>query len=155
DRAPFLARKPLGMLAEIVRLFRRLRRDPFSLAIDFQGYGETAWMTRLSGAPQRWGNLYGASRRRAYTRGLQRDSRLDHVDWYLSLLEQCGLKTGAIVNEFVLPAEGLAGARQVFADHRIDPATATLFIQPFTSSAKKNWPIERQLAVARQARQLG
>ena len=48
DRAPYHRKNPKAMLVETFSLLRRLRRGKFSLVMDFQGYGETAWMTRLS-----------------------------------------------------------------------------------------------------------
>jgi ADP-heptose:LPS heptosyltransferase len=155
DRARFQSGNPSAILSEAFSLFRRLRRGRFSLVVDFQGYGETAWLARLSGAPQRWGNVYGPGRRWAYTRGVTRNDRMHHVERYLSLLEQCGLRRGEIRNEFVLPDGALNEARRFFAEHNLDIAKPTLFIQPFTSSPQKNWPLDRQLAVARHWQQRG
>jgi ADP-heptose:LPS heptosyltransferase len=148
DRARFQSGNPRAILSEAFSLFRRLRRGRFSLVVDFQGYGETAWLARLSGAPQRWGNVYGPGRRWAYTHGVTRNERIHHVDWYLSLLEQCGLRSGKILNEFILPDDALNEARQFFAAHKLDVAKPTLFIQPFTSSPKKNWPLENYISIA-------
>jgi ADP-heptose:LPS heptosyltransferase len=39
-------------------------------------------------------------------------------------------------------------ARQFFAANQLLPDKPTLFIQPFTSSPKKNWPLAGYLAVA-------
>jgi ADP-heptose:LPS heptosyltransferase len=148
DRARFQSGNPLAILAETFSLFRRLRHGKFSLVVDFQGYGETAWLAWLSGAPQRWGSVYGPGRRWAYTRGVTRNERIHHVDRYLSLLEQCGLRPGKILNEFVLPDGALNEARQFFAAHNLDAAKTTLFIQPFTSSPSKNWPLENYISIA-------
>jgi len=155
DRARFQRGNPGAILSEAFSLFRRLRRGRFSLVVDFQGYGETAWLARLSGAPQRWGNVYGPGRRWAYTHGVTRNERIHHVDWYLSLLEQCGLSPGKIVNEFVLPEEALCEAQKFFTAHNLEAAKPVLFIQPFTSSPQKNWPLDRYLAVARHGRERG
>jgi ADP-heptose:LPS heptosyltransferase len=155
DRARFQSGNPRAVLSEAFSLFRRLRRGKFSLVVDFQGYGETAWLARLSGAPQRWGSVYGPGRRWAYTHGVTRDDRLHHVDRYLSLLEQCGLRPGKILNEFALPDDALNAARQFFAAHDLNTAKSTLFIQPFTSSPGKNWPLDRHLAVAQLWQQRG
>jgi ADP-heptose:LPS heptosyltransferase len=155
DRVRFQSGNPGAILSEAFSLFRRLRRGKFSLVVDFQGYGETAWLARLSGAPQRWGNVYGPGRRWAYTHGVTRNERIHHVDWYLSLLEQCGLPPGKIVNEFVLPEEALGEAQKFFVAHNLDAAKPVLFIQPFTSSPHKNWPLDRYLAVARHGREHG
>jgi len=148
DRARFQSRNPFAILAEAFSLFRSLRRGKFSLAVDFQGYGETAWLARLSGAPQRWGTVYGRGRRWAYTRGVERDTRLHHVDRSLALLQHCELRPGGIRNEFSLPARALDEARRFFAGAGFDPGKATLFVQPITSSPKKNWPLDRYFAVA-------
>ena len=155
DRVRFQSGNPGAILSEAFSLFRRLRRGRFSLVVDFQGYGETAWLSWLSGAPERWGNVYGPGRRWAYTRGVTRNDRIHHVDWYLSFLQQCGLRPGKIVNEFVLPEEALGEAQKKFAAHNLDAAKPTLFVQPFTSSPQKNWPLDRYLAVARHEREHG
>jgi ADP-heptose:LPS heptosyltransferase len=73
----------------------------------------------------------------------------------LFLLRQCGLRTERIRNEFVLPDAALGEARRFFAAQGLDAAKPMLFIQPFTSSPKKNWPLDRQLAVARHWRERG
>jgi ADP-heptose:LPS heptosyltransferase len=39
-------------------------------------------------------------------------------------------------------------ARQFFAAHNLDTARPTLFIQPFTSSPPKNWPLENYISIA-------
>jgi ADP-heptose:LPS heptosyltransferase len=155
DRGRFQSGRPRAILSEAFSLFRRLRRGKFSLVVDFQGYGETAWLAWLSGAPQRWGSVYGPGRRWAYTHGVTRNERIHHVDWYLSLLEQCGLPPGKIVNEFVLPEAALGEAQKFFAAHNLDAARPVLFIQPFTSSPQKNWPLDRYLAVAQHGQQRG
>ena len=155
DRARLQSGNPGAILSEAFSLYRRLRRGRFSLVVDFQGYGETAWLARLTGAPQRWGNVYGPGRRWAYTHGVTRNERIHHVDWYLSLLEQCGLPPGKMVNEFVLPEEALCEAQEFFVAHNLEAAKPALFIQPFTSSPQKNWPLDRYLAVARHGRERG
>ena len=53
NRARYRSGNPLHIVAETFSLFRRLRQGKYSLTVDFQGYGETAWLSRLSGAPQR------------------------------------------------------------------------------------------------------
>jgi ADP-heptose:LPS heptosyltransferase len=148
DRTRFRSGNPGAILSEALSLFRRLRGGKFSLVVDFQGYGETAWLARLSGAPQRWGSVYGPGRRWAYTCGVTRNDNLHLADWNLSLLQQCGLRPVEIRNEFVLPEDALDGAQQFFAAHNLNTAKPTLFIQPFTSSPKKNWPLENYILIA-------
>src|ERR1039458_6823951 len=69
DRARFQSGNPAAIVAEAFSLLRRLRCGKFSLVVDFQGYGETAWLAWLSGAPQRWGGGYSPGRRWAYKIG--------------------------------------------------------------------------------------
>lgn len=155
DRAALRSANPLRILPEFFRLLGKLRAGKFSLVIDFQGYGETAWLTRLTGAKQCWGSVYGRGREWAYTRGLVREVRIHPVDWNLSMLQQCGLQTGEIKNEFRLPEDSLAAARKIFAENKLDPSRPTLFIQPLTSAPAKNWQLENYLAVARHWRSRG
>lgn len=89
DRAAL--RNSFRAAPEIFRLLLRLRAGKFSLIVDFQGYGETAWLSWWSGALRRWGSLEGGRRRWAYTLGANRDYRIHPVEQNLSLLRQCGL----------------------------------------------------------------
>ena len=148
DRARFQSGNPKAIFLEAFSMFRQLRRGKFSLAVDFQGYGETAWLTWLTGAPQRWGSVYSTGRKWAYTQGVTRNDNIQIADWNLSLLEQCGLKPGPIRNEFFLPDGALEDARRFFATQRLDAAKPTLFIQPFTSTPKKNWALENYISIA-------
>lgn len=92
--------------------------------------------------------MYRRGRGWLYTRGAWRNDGIHLADWNLSILRQCGLPIGRIQNEFVLPADALDEARRFFAASQLDWTKPTLFIQPFTSSPHKNWPLERYLALA-------
>jgi ADP-heptose:LPS heptosyltransferase len=155
DRARFRQRNPGILLAEVVSVLRQVRRPRFSLAIDFQGYGETALLTRWTGAPQRWGMVTRPGRSWAYTRGVNRALQQHPADNFLSLLNECGLPKCPVHNQFVLPARALDEAQQFFKGHALNPTLPTLFIQPFTSSPHKDWPLEAYLAVARSWREHG
>jgi ADP-heptose:LPS heptosyltransferase len=155
DRAAFRTGNPWKIGREFFSLLRRLRAGKFSLVVDFQGFGETAWFARLTGAPQRWGSVYGAGRQWAYTRGLIRDEKLHPADWNLRLLAECGIQAGTVKNDFSLPAEASAMARDFWAENKLDLHKPTLLIQPFTSTEQKNWPLENYLAVARHWRERG
>ncbi len=147
DRARFRHRNPGVIIAEALSLLRQLRRPKFALAIDYQGYGETALLTWWSGAGQRWGIVYRPGRKWAYTRGMNRDPRQHPAEGFLSLLDACGLPAAPIRNQFMLPASAVEEARRLFQNCGLDPARPTLFIQPFTSSPHKDWPLERYLVV--------
>ena len=155
DRALYHRRNPKAILAETFSLLRRLRGGKFSLAVDFQGYGETALFTWLTRAPRRWGSVYQPARGWAYTRGVRRNNLIHPAEWNLSLLEQCGLQRGQVRNEFVLPDSVLDEARRFFSAQGLNTARPALFIQPFTSTPHKNWPLESYLALARHWRECG
>jgi ADP-heptose:LPS heptosyltransferase len=155
DRAALRSGNPLKMTVEFFGLLKRLRAGKFSLAVDFQGYGETAWLARFTGAAQRWGSVYSSGRAWAYTHGLKRRGDLHPAEWNLFLLRECGLKLGAIENQFVLPDDAMAAAKEIFSEHRLDFAKPTLFMQPFTSSPHKNWPLANYLALANHWRARG
>jgi ADP-heptose:LPS heptosyltransferase len=155
DRALYRKRNLKVMVVETLSLLRRLRKEKFSLVVDFQGYGETAWLARWSGAPQRWGSVYGPGRRWAYTRAIKRNNLIHPVEHNLSLLEKCGLHPVPVRNDFALPNHALDEARRFFAAQGLNAAMPTLFIQPFTSEPRKAWPLERHLAVAEHWRSRG
>lgn len=140
---------------ELARLLSRLQAGDFSLAVDLQGNGESAWLTRLTGAPQRWGVVHEPSRRWAYTRAVDRDTRIHPAEMHLELLRQGGIEIGAVRNEFILPADALEAARAFLAANQIDAAKPLMFFQPITSSPHKNWPLTEYLAVAQHWRTRG
>jgi ADP-heptose:LPS heptosyltransferase len=155
DRAPYHSGNPKAIIMETLSLLRHLRREKFDLAVDFQGYGETALLAWCSGARQRWGPSRTAGRRWSYTRAVMRNDRVHPIEWNLSFLHHCGLRPGKITNEFALPEDALAEARRLFTGLGLDPAKPTLFIQPLTSSPLKNWPLANYLEVARHWRNRG
>lgn len=155
DRASYHSRNPKAILGETFSLFLQLRRGQFSLVVDFQGYGETGLITWLSRAPNRWGSVYRTGRGWAYTRAVQRENLAHPANWNLSLLRQCGLPDKPVRNEFIVPDHALAEAAKFLADNGLDPAKPILFIQPFTSSERKAWPLENYLAVAAHWKQRG
>ncbi len=155
DRAAFRSGNPWRMGGELIRLLRLLRAGKFSLAVDLHGNGESAWLTRLSGAPERWQWSHRAKRDWAYTRPIRADVIVHPAETHLYLLARCGLKSGSIRNEFALPGSALQDARAWFAGQQLDTARPTLYLQPFTSGAHKNWPLENYLVVARHWRAAG
>lgn len=155
DRKTLRSGNPFKVVPNFFRLLHSLRNGPFSLVVDLQGYGETAWLARLTGAPERWGTVYGSGRQWAYTRSLGRNPQIHATTGHLELLRHGGLNIGAIRNEFNLPPDALAAAQKFFSGNHLDPAKPTLFIQALTSSPPKNWPLEHFLAVARHWRGQG
>jgi ADP-heptose:LPS heptosyltransferase len=155
DRAALRSGNPFRMVPEFFGLLRGLRAGKFDLVVDFQGNGESAWLTRITGARQRWGSVYNPGQGWAFTRRVTRASNLHPAEGNLDLLRQCGLNIRDCCNEFVLPADALAAARNFFSDHRLELDGRTLFLQPFTSSPHKNWPLENFLALARSWREQG
>ncbi len=155
DRAALRSSHPWKVAVEFLGLLWRMRDGKFSLVVDFQGYGETAWLTRVTGAPQRWGQVHRAKRGWAYTRPIEPIPAVHPAEAHLGLLKLCGLSTGTIRNDFALPETAVNAARAWFAEHRLDAAKPTLYVQPLTSGPHKDWPLENYLAVARSWRSRG
>jgi len=155
DRAVFRAKNWLAICSSTFNLARQLRGQKFSLVVDFQGYGETAWLSWFSNASERWGSVYRPARAWAYTRGECRNDHIHAAEWNLCLLQQCGLSIGKVRNEYVLPNDALDEASRFFAANGLNPAKPTIFIQPFTSSPQKNWPLENYLKLTRHWRSHG
>ena len=141
-------------LAEVNNLWRGIIGARYDLVVDFQGYAETAWISWLSRARQRWGVVYRPARALAYTRAVTRAPDLHPVDAHLQFLAKCGLKMDKPKNDFVLPAEKRMAAEKLFLEFGLNPNLQTVFIQPFTSSPQKDWPLEKWLQLARRLRDL-
>ena len=148
DRARLRGGNPVVILREVLSLLRRVRQPKFSLAIDFQGYGETALLTWWSGAAQRWGTVYHGGRKWAYTRGIQRNADNHPAEEFLLVLPGLVRQAAPFRNQFMLPDSAVEEARRLFRGWGLEAARPTLFIQPFTSAWQKDWPLERFLAVA-------
>ncbi|MEI6075397.1 MAG: glycosyltransferase family 9 protein, partial [Verrucomicrobiota bacterium] len=155
DRAALRSGNPLKVVRVFFRMLHQLRKGKFDLVVDLHGYGETAWLARITGAPQRWCGVHRTGHLWAYTRRIAPVSAIHAAQWHLQTLQACGLEIGTIRNEFVLPESALRDARVWFDQHELNPVNPTLYLQPFTSGAHKNWPLENYLAVARHWRQQG
>ncbi|MDF7824727.1 glycosyltransferase family 9 protein [Pontiellaceae bacterium B12227] len=139
---------PLSALPELCKLIYRLRAGKFSLVVDLQCYGETAWLSWLTGARNRWGTIYSWGRKWAYTRSIARDGSKHPIDRDLLLLRTCGLRIPDPENKFSVPDYAVAQAKELFIQSDLNPEKPALYIQPCTSSSKKNWPFTKYLAVA-------
>jgi len=149
DRKRFRRLNPFIVCAEAGSLLRQLIRNRFTLTVDFQGFGETAILSWLTRAPQRWGSVYRPRRGWAYTHAVSRNPQLHPIDYHLDLLRQAGsLDSEQVRNEFVPPEHTLREARRFFASHNLEVSRPTLFIQPFTSSEPKTWPLENFIKTA-------
>ena len=151
DRAR-LKRFHKGGLMELIRLWRNVARTRYDLVVDLQGYGETAWLSWLTRAPQRWAVVHRPSRAWAYTRAIARDELAHPVDAQLQMLSECGLNTSHPENYFELPAESQLSAQKLFLELGLNPHLPTVFVQPFTSGPQKDWPLDKWLALARRLR---
>jgi ADP-heptose:LPS heptosyltransferase len=150
DRRPYRTLNPFSICAHTGSLLSQLARARFGLAVDFQGFGETGFFCWFTRAPQRWGSIYRPGRKWAYTDAVSRNTQLHPIDYHLDLLQQAGgLVVTKIHNEFVPPKAALEEARVFFARHQLEVGRPTLFIQPFTSSQHKSWPLEHFLTTAR------
>jgi ADP-heptose:LPS heptosyltransferase len=148
DRDGFRKGNLKTRIREGLSLVRRLRQPRFSLTIDFQGYGETALLSWLSRAGERWGTIYARGRKWAYTRPVLRDSKAHPAEAHLGLLRACRLSSSPVRNEFALPASYEEDARAFLTAKGFHLDRPILLLQPFTSSPEKEWPIDHYLAIA-------
>ncbi len=148
DRTAYRGGNPVRMLQATGQLLRELRAVRPRLVVDFQGYGETGALVWLTRAPQRWGVVYRRARRWAYHRPVRRDDAIHPAEFNLRLLDQCGVPPAPLVNRFRIPEAHLTEARRWLADHNLKEPQRLVFVQPFTSSPHKNWPLEKYLELA-------
>jgi ADP-heptose:LPS heptosyltransferase len=76
DRAIFRSGNLPAAGAGAWRLLAGLRQKNFSIAIDFQGYGETELLAWWSGAPERWGGVYHPPRGWTYTQAVPHGKKI-------------------------------------------------------------------------------
>src|ERR1043165_4393863 len=138
DREVYRGRNPARMAQATWRLLAKLRSAKFTHAIDLHGFGETALLTRWTGAPARWGIVYGPSRSYAYTEGIQRPQGLHPIDANLAVLRECGLQVQTAQNIFHVPDENLLEASKLLETFGMGKGEKFVFVQPFTSSSAKN-----------------
>lgn len=148
NRSQFRNPNPIKMAGELLKLVRRVRQPRLRLVIDFQGYGETGLLAWISGAPERWGTVYRRGRKWAYTHPVLRDTELHPAANFLAILVKNGVSSTSVSNRFVLPRHAIDQAEAFCAAHGVKPHRPMLFIQPFTSSKHKNWPLRNYLEVA-------
>jgi ADP-heptose:LPS heptosyltransferase len=155
-RALFLLERGRGKLSAGWRtIWRSSLGGGFDLVLDMQGYGETALLTFLTRARQRWGVVYKPARSYAYTAPVARNKRGHLADIYLEVLHRNGIK-GQEPNRLRIPQPALQSARQRLAELGVgDPGRPLLCLQPLTTTPKKNWPLERYAQLARHAEQRG
>ena len=155
DRAALKEGRYLAGVASFLGLLRQIRRERFDLVVDFQAYGETALMARISGAKERWGNAKPSLRSRAYTRNYTEGRRIHPASRHLAMLEAFGLQATPVRNDQRLESRFLDEARRHLESQGIRAGTRLVYFQPCTSAVAKNWPMDRYLAVAGWLRERG
>jgi heptosyltransferase-1 len=148
-----LKKSKIKAIRNMIGLLHRIRSRKFDLVVDLQGYGETAWLTRLSGGRQRWGLVYRKGRAWAYTRTVNRNPEAHPADANLELIKACGVDVAPAAYHFNVSQNSVSEAAGWMTANGLAPGKPTLFFQPFTSSERKNWPLDRflELAIRRRA----
>lgn len=155
DRDVYRRRDLTAMVSATWSLLAKLRRTKFTHAIDLHGFGETALLTRWTGAASRWGIVYRKTRSYAYTYRMQRREGLHPIDVNLALLKECGLRLDEVQNDFQVPKENIEEARNLLPKLGVSLEDKHVILQPFTSNPVKNWPLPKYLALARRLREGG
>lgn len=168
DRSAVGWNRPFQTLKTLSALVRRLRSARYDLVVDLHGLGESAWLGRLTGAAQRWGSGHSAIRP-LFTRFESTVAKpgmvfapdaggvreWHPVDWHLELLRRGGVRIPARFDPLPLPAEADEMARGFLADAGLMGERSILFIQPFSSTERKDWPLDHFLAMASRWRARG
>jgi len=102
DRRGFKSGKRfLATAAGALTTVRHLSGGKFNMAFDLQGFGETALLARLSGAPVRVGRIKNSAlRRRIYTAPIRADWAAEHRARYFvrAVAEACGTNAPPVID---------------------------------------------------------
>lgn len=149
DRAAVRSRRFLhGALAWTDRLLQ-IRSHRFDLVVDLQSYGETALISRWSGAPIRCGYDSRRLRSRAFTHTAAPARDVHPARQHLDLVTLPGFQPTPARYQFHLDEAATSKALEYLRRQGIDPSRPLVCLHPFTSREKKNWPLERFLELAR------
>lgn len=101
DRRGFTSGKRfLSATAETLATIYHLRSSKFNMAFDLQGFGETALLALLSGAPVRVGRIkHSPLRRWIYTTPIRADWSAEHRSRYFirAVAEACGVAAPSVI----------------------------------------------------------
>jgi ADP-heptose:LPS heptosyltransferase len=169
DRSRIGWAQPFSTLATLSSLTRNLRSAHYDCVVDLHGLWETAWISRLTGAPQRWGWHDCDQQRLPYTHresvlrrpgvivtaNPQGEQEWHPSDWHLELLRRRGIPRPDSFPLLSLPNDAVAEATRFLDSLQLAPGTLTLFLQPFASSIRKDWPLTHYLQIAHRWRLRG
>jgi heptosyltransferase I len=134
--------------AGVLDLRRRLKRERFDVAINFNIYFKSIFPTLFSGAPERW--TFGRDRARdgvwlAGNRHLPARPRRHTQDMFLEFVEALGVEPYPLAWDLRLTAA--EGEQQRNFVERLEGRPAVALV-PASATVKKDWPAERYATVA-------
>lgn len=154
DRHGLFSLSPSRLFKSWRTLWRSSVGASFDLVVDMQGYGETALITWLSRAKQRWGTLYKPSRKYAYTAAVPRNDSGHAADAFLEVLTCNGL-TVTPAACLQVPQADVENAKKLLTSLGIKSGAPLAYLHPLTSGAHKNWPLDRFAQLAKHIQDSG
>ena len=129
DREIFYTKQMKEIFKTIITIIKEIRQKKFELVVDFTSSGESAWLSLISGAEERWGFLKKSKKLRAlkYTCTVEKSLNLHQVDSYLKLVEKGGLSPTSIKNEFILPDEEMEKPLALYKEWGLSWEKPTIF----------------------------
>ena len=138
----------------IARMVGALRARRFAACFNLHGGTLSALLTRLSGAPHRFGfqhyRLGAAYNHRVVLRDIFGHDRLHSVENQIALFYAAGLPQKEIPPLEVVPqAPARAAVAQKLAQRGLPAGTSYAVLHPIATFFTKEWPFERYAALAR------
>ncbi len=149
DEVIVLGRRWLRSPREILAVRKRLRAQPFDVAIDAQGLTKSAMVARLSGAPLRigFGDHWGREISRWLHTELVRTKTKHTVDRTLELVEPLGIVRPQVRFQVPVTDAERKAAERILVDLEVPEPLAIL--NAGAGWPSKLWPPDRFGAVAR------
>lgn len=133
NRSVFRKKKFLGMLKEIFRLFA-LRKESYDLIIDFQNFGETAFITHICKAKEKRGAPKKKNKEYAYTTIVPRDES-GHRSQFFSRI--AGVDDSLDFSKMVLSETALEYRKNLFS--KLDATKKTIGLNIGSTQESRRW----------------
>lgn len=128
--------------SDSLQLLKDLRKEKYSLVVDFFGQARTAVIARFTGAPVRLG-FHFRGRHQFYTHSVELPPEKYSPLHKLHVLSPIGIQNRDAKLDFFISDEDKQKARSILEDLKVDPTSPLVSVSPVSRRDYKVWPAEK------------